>query len=361
VPTPLEAEISVLLKEHRQPERVAEILLKRWSSGQFSLEEQSDCALFLVAAGLYPLLFKHVLNLLNQKILPQLPWTAIAEGFGRAKLKPSEQEIDALIEGAQKQNAEPALLRSYQLDLWSRAFTSRREQLARAENKEMHAEQRWENDLQVSALKNRPAQQNPVLKTDHISPKKREHRLRDGDEFHTPSVESFSPEIMLAKQVIDKSFSSQNLTEQLRRKLDRLPEELTSMKDLIVNRSVEMAQNDPHLAYDLALNLHFMSLDSDAIRVLEFALPSAAVDWLRLELMIQSRQFVSALDIATRMEIDYAADPESAFAVAYNRARALHGLGEIGSAIELIETLVRVRPNYKSAEALLREWLGDDL
>jgi hypothetical protein len=56
------------------------------------------------------------------------------------------------------------------------------------------------------------------------------------------------------------------------------------------------------------------------------------------------------------MEIKYISDPETTFAVSYLRAQALQGLGQHGSALEIMQSIVRVRPNYRSAHSLILEW-----
>ena len=114
------------------------------------------------------------------------------------------------------------------------------------------------------------------------------------------------------------------------------------------------------MAYDLAMNLHFMDFNLEALEILRVAPPSPAVDWLTLELMIQSRRFVDALSQAAHLEAAYAEDPDAAFAVTYARARALKGLGQVELAIDLLRSLIRVRPAYKSAQSLLMDWSGGD-
>jgi len=88
--------------------------------------------------------------------------------------------------------------------------------------------------------------------------------------------------------------------------------------------------------------------------------PSPSADWLRIELMILARKYVDALNEAATLEARYASDPEAAFAITYARARALKGLGQDELATDLLRSLVRVRPSYKSAQSLLMDWSGGD-
>src|SRR5207253_6137253 len=132
--------------------------------------------------------------------------------------------------------------------------------------------------------------------------------------------------------------------------------ELKSAKDLLVSQSEDLARKNPQLAYDLSVMFMFMESYSEALKMLAFAMPSSESQWLRLELLLKAREFVLALDEADRMEMTYSTDPESTFAATYARARALRGLGQTAQAVELIRSIVSVRPNYKSARSLLMDW-----
>ena len=57
----------------------------------------------------------------------------------------------------------------------------------------------------------------------------------------------------------------------------------------------------------------------------------------------------------------YDAHPkDKVVAITYARARALKGLGQDDLATDLLRSLVRVRPSYKSAQSLLMDWSGGD-
>ena len=66
-------------------------------------------------------------------------------------------------------------------------------------------------------------------------------------------------------------------------------------------------------------------------------------------------------EAVNHLEIKYVDDPETTFAVAYLRAQCLRELGQEAAALETLRSLVRVRPNYRSAHALILEWAdGND-
>jgi len=349
VPSPLEAEISSLLQEHGDTVLVAEVLVSRWRKNLFTEIEQIDCAQFLIAAGLYPMFFAEIIRLMEASA--KLPWAQLAEGLGRSGIKLHEYDIQAILDAAELQNATTELLKSHQLDLYSRTFGEKRKE-------------------DKSSFLNALAERKQALKDKlHYM---RSNRMFDQELMVLQEFEALfpdEPEIQIAKEayqlrwardVVANSTSITDATSDIRWRADRLSPEQISSKHLIIERAKELAHENPALAYDLAIALQLMDFHADAIEVLKFDLGSRASDWLRLELMIKARQFVSAMEEANHLELQYAGDPESVFSVTYARARAFHGLGQTLPAIDLLRSLIKVRPNYKSAQSLLADWAGGD-
>lgn len=352
MPTPFEAEIGSLLRELGSPEAVANDLVRRWDLNVLSPDEQKDCAQFFNAAGLYPVFFKQVRNLTNEKA--QIPWAQFADALGRARIKPSEKEIDAIFSGAKSQEALSELVLSHQLDIWSRRFSEVRSQIAKVRETELeNRRQNLKEELAFMRANRLVQEEAKILKEAEA--------LFPSDQDVKQDREAF--EIRWARDVIAKA----NLefetpaADLLAQRSERLTPEQESAKNMIVARALEVAEAQPMLAYDLAMSLHFMDFHQEAITVLEKAPISPSADWLKLDLLIAARLFVDALTEASRLESIYSpTDPEATFSATYARARALKGLGEIESAIELMRGLVRVRPGYKSAQSFLLDWSGGD-
>lgn len=116
---------------------------------------------------------------------------------------------------------------------------------------------------------------------------------------------------------------------------------------------------NPESAYNFSVGLHLMGLYEEAHAILTFAPESFEKDWLRAELLLKARHFVEVLSLSHELESKYFADPETSFATHYLRALALKGLGQNSQAIELLKSLMSIRPSYRSAHSLLSAWLED--
>jgi tetratricopeptide (TPR) repeat protein len=353
VPTPLEAEISSLLSQSGDPQEVAEQLLHRWKHRMLSEAEQIDCAQFLIAAGLFPTFFATLARLAQKQ--ERLPWGQIAEAVGRSHLQIDEDEVHALLTGAQQQDALHELVRSHRLDAVDSQFSRAREKIKEEKRSDLQNKLEFLKEKLVFMRNNRLFEQEAevIREIQTLFPEQTE-----------AAAELKSLQFRWAREIVGKHQETHDVTADLHWKMNNLSPELNAAKKLIVERAKDFAQKDPALAYDLALSLHSMDFNAEAVDILslahEIGRGNEASDWLRLELMVLARQFVTALEEASRLELKYASDPEATFAANYARARALKGLGRTDMAIELLRSLVRIRPNYKSTQSLLLEWAGDE-
>lgn len=352
MPTPFESEISALLRESQNPRRVAEDLVQRWRHRILSETEQTDVAQFLLAAGYYPLLFEQIGMMASEK--HRLPWAQFVEVLGRSGIKPDEYEVRALVEGAESQEGGIAeFFKSPYIDILDASLAERRAAIRAAKGAEIEEKKSALKDkLQFMRANRLFDQEAQVLEEIQAM-------FPEEPEF---AAERESFQLRWAREIISNASTEVDvdLPSDLHWKLEKLPPEQSAMKKLIVARATEIARDKPTSAYDMAIALHLMDMNAEAIEMLSLGMSSSRADWLKLELMLMARQFVSALDHAAEVEIKYAGDPDAAFAVIYARARALHGLGQDSLAVDLLRSLVKIRPNYKSAQSLLMEWSGGD-
>jgi hypothetical protein len=361
MPSGLEVEINTLLREDRgTSKKAAAELLRRWRSEQLDPEQQLDCAQFLVAGGFFKDLFQQVQNLVQQGL--PVPWAQFAEAVGRAGIKPEEHEISAILEGARSEGAAHELVRSSQLDLYSREFGNLRLELREEAKKKTADLKQTLKEKLLFMRNNRLFDQEKAVLEEILA-------IFPVDEEFADARQSY--DLRWAREIVSHSHSlseaasnsrglNAGLRSALQWKTEQISSEQSTVRDLIVEHAKELSRNDPRLAYDLAISLHLMDFNREALGVLELAQVSPAADWLRLELMIRARKFVDALEETKRLESLYVGQSDTMFAVIYSRARALHGLGQAAMAIELLRSLVRVRPGYKNVQSLLLDWGGGD-
>ncbi len=134
---------------------------------------------------------------------------------------------------------------------------------------------------------------------------------------------------------------------------------LSAIADGLLAAVKKYAENkNSKMPYMIAVALYMLELYNPAIEALQSAERNVATDWLIVECLLKSRRFVETLDAVITIESKYKDDPETTFGATYARALALEGLGQKAAAAELVQSILNVRPSYRSAQALQRRLLG---
>lgn len=350
--TVIESEIRKLLIESGDPSVVAKQFVKRWDANVLSNEDIRSLTRFMIQGGLYGQLLFQLRRCVKREL--QIPWSAFAETLDHLRLRLEPIELDAIFEGVTFQTANFEtdlmfeLVESFGLDKFdSRPVEFRAQKVAHL--RRVHVEKRADLQRQLEyARVNRLMSQ--------------EKRLLDEIQAFDPSDRELSKEKNLfeyreAQEIVENALAHSPPKAEMERKFSRLSPEMKKAAKPIIDRVYELAQKakEPEL-YDLALMLVFMELHDEGIALLESNRLSSRIDWLLLETLILGRQFAAALGEVESLEVKYAGDSEAPFALTYARARALWGLGDTVTAIELIKSLTRVRPSYRSANTLLQQW-----
>ena len=128
------------------------------------------------------------------------------------------------------------------------------------------------------------------------------------------------------------------------------------LANLLLDEAVRLTKEKPERGLDLTMLFWFLELYPQALIVLEIGSESPGSSWFRIEILLELRRFVDALDELKNLETKFAQDSETPFAIIYLRAQALYGLGQEAQALELMRSLVNVRPEYRSARSFISKW-----
>lgn len=354
MPSAFEIEINALLKANASPTAVARDLAHRWQRNLLSHDEALDCAQFLLNAGDLTTLLKTVRQRINGGAF--VPWAQLAEALGSAHVKPSTEEVVSLLAAADRDNRGHELVRSRKLDIWSRKISDARNSW----QSQRRADLAESLEARLQEIKERldfAAAQGMIIEEERALA-----QLEDlFPQRHDVEAAREAFAIKKARKTLQESHSQEDesLMRQWRRR-EVLPDDQANVRASIIARAKELAAQDPSRAYDLAMMLQFFEFFEAALEILSTIAKSAKVDSLKLELLLSAAQFFTVLDESERIEREYTDDPESVFEAVYARARAYFGIGQIEKAVDIMRTIVRVRPHYKSAQSLLLEWSGGE-
>lgn len=342
----IEQDIHQLLLDSRSPTEVADQLIAKWKAEKLEATEKIAIANFLLQSGRYLSLLELIKSSLQNS--KKIPWAQLLEAAKQAGLKMNESVLAAALDGARFQEMEDQLVLSSAFDVEFPEIPELRRRSHEAARKATEQKRQSLLDKLEYLKTQRMFEEEGKVLNELL-------QLFPGADF---SALKKNYDERWAREVVSQRSSSPSASHHHELK-EKSPEDL-KMEQLISSEVQSAAGKNPHLRYDYTIMLYFMELFRPAIAVLKTEKASKAVDWLHLELLIRARQFVEALELASALETKYANDPSAAFAVIYARAQALFGLGQKQDAIELLNSIIKIRPNYRSAQVLVRDWAGGE-
>lgn len=321
-----------------------------WHAPNTELEARRQIAAFYLAAGYKSQLLQLLLEGCRQIVERddpahfQLPWGETAELIG--SLQPSSKTIVAMIEGARAQDSLTDLLSSQALDQLNEQVVELRRQADQLAERQ-HEERRKQMLEQLEYLRSQRMHKEEGRVIESFS------KIFPGDEQIAQIKHSFDER--WAREILQNRVTAKTemYTEP---RLHQLEPEQQQVAKVIAEAVLAAAKAHRPMAYDLAIMLVFCEIFDEAQKVLAEVKSKPAKDWLRLEVFLRAGQYVEALAETHRLEGLYTTDPEVSFSIIYARARALHGLGSIENAKDLLQQILNLRPNYRLAEFLLKDW-----
>jgi len=113
--------------------------------------------------------------------------------------------------------------------------------------------------------------------------------------------------------------------------------------------------NDPTMVLDFGV-AHMMWDNPEGALAFVGNTESESAIWLRLEALMRARRYIEVLGVLLDIETRFAHNPDATLAATYLRARCQWGLKRRFEAVDLLEGLVNIKPNYRDASSLLAVW-----
>lgn len=339
-----ELELRALLKKKYSAKDLTPRLIKNIFDANLPWEEKRAFWIYLFLTQRLATLAEALKQTLSEK--GQVPFDILIQMIDQTGEQPKSVVFEALLKGLKKQSSLDSVFAARGLDKWDKRLAQIRAELV--ERKVLEQKKFKENLLEKFwFLRNQrmSEQAGRVLRRLLELYPEDEDLIKLKNEFD----EQWAREILA-------SHASDLQGHRLERTTTSPSGADEEMLNMFLSEGEKLFLKKREASVDLAMAFLFMEDYARAIEVLSWAPPTSAVDWLRCELMIEDRRFLDALEMLNRLEVKYILDPETTFAVNYLRAQALHGLGQLASSIEIMQSIVQIRPNYRSAHTLILEW-----
>ncbi|MGE0525961.1 MAG: hypothetical protein AB7G93_16110 [Bdellovibrionales bacterium] len=339
-----EMELRKLLKKKTASHELMARVVRRILDPRMSWDEQRSLWFFLYHTGHLQTLAHALIQALQGKL--RVPLDLYLEICTEVHLKPSRLHTAALMKGMRKQAASDEILVSRGWDRFDPRLKQMREELL---GRKIEEQRRFKDDMMekfefLQAQRMNEQAGRLLRRMIEIFPEDEKLQQLKGD-----LEEQWAREVLA-------NHAARMSSERLERTRTAPSSADEVMLKCFLTQGEAICLEHRQFASDLAVAFLFMEDYNRALEILAWAPLNAATDWMRVELLFAARRFVEALDVLNHLEIKYISDPESTFAVSYLRAQCLHALGQDASALEIMQSIVRARPTYRSAHALILEW-----
>ncbi len=339
-----ELEIRKLLRRKPSGADLLRHLIKAILNPQKPWEEKRALWHFLYRWGKESTILHALIESLGSK--SRVPFDIMIEMTADAKLRPSTTGVESMLKGVRKQGATEELLSARGWDKWDKRFNLIRKEI-----------------LEKRVSENRKAKEGMLDKFNFL---KGQRLVEQAGRVLRRMLELYPDdnELKQTKQDFDEQWAREVLATHMatlsHEKLERTEIENSSKDEEMLNcflsEGEKIAMENRDFATDLTIACMFMNEYKRGLDILNWAPMTPANEWIKAELLISGRRFVEAMEHLNGLELKYAEDPESSFSVSYMRAQCFKELGQKDAALEIMQSIVRVRPNYRSAHALILEW-----
>ena len=339
-----ELELREFLSQKLGPEEFLKRVEKRIKDNSLPWEERRFYWYYLYNTGCY----QEVWHLLEQQLLEKnrIPFDLLMTIAAQASLKPSEATLESLQKGLKKQSAFADLLPCQAFDKWDERLTEMRKQY---QAKQVDDQRAYKQSLveKFEFLNNERMTEQAVQVLNQL------RKLYPTDPQFIQFEQKFKE--LRAREVIASMPAPQPLEmEEIKDVV--LSEADAEMIRMFLTETERLANSHPKLPFDMAIAFWFLEQFTAGLEVIKFAEGNESLDWLVAELLLATRRYVECLDYLSLIEQNYSGNPETTFAVSYLRAQAYKRLGQKDKALEILRSIVHVRPGYRSAQRLLSEW-----
>lgn len=276
-------------------------------------------------------------------------WGILLEITTQSQLFAEEEIVQSVLKGARKQNLVELLVLSHSWDTQVPEISSFRQSVfEKIEDKARNLKETLWEKLGFLRTQRMVEEEGKLLH--------KMQRMYPEDKVITSELEEFKDR--WARHFLSAR-SERKSVRWSEHTVTALNEDEKTWIDTLVEDMKKHISKNPSAAYNFAMGLQFMGLHQEALSILLLHPDTPEKNWLRIELLLKARRFVEVLSLSQELEAKYADDPETTFATYYIRALSLKGLGQTSQAIELLRSLISIRPSYRSAQSLLSEWTED--
>ncbi len=339
----IELRIRNMMNEHRHMDEIVEMLLNTSASSKVQKSDLSTIAQFFVNSGYHKEYFRQFPRRFYEQ--SGITWTHFVEILLRQNIDIPNKVIEAIREGCEKTKSQENLCLNKK---W----------LSVDDSLEPTRQKLWE-----SKKNNQEKTRQIMIQKIHFF--RTQRLLSDEKKAFAKFKEMFPNDDTLNslyeefKERQARSVVNRRNEENKFRKLKETDSQPISLEE---KKIVDVVYNYCEVLTDLSSSdLHNLSIMFTNFEQYSYALnilnrinrPQIEDLLLKLELLMLSENYFEVLTHIEEIEKDYYENVEINFGLVYSKAQAYNFLNQKAKAANLLRSIVKLRPNYRSAQSLL--------
>lgn len=345
----IESEISLTLQKNSSLTAAAKSLIETWLNKNLSAAEIEIICRFLYCAGFHRQSTLFQLQLLQQK--KNVNWYFFAASLYKSGLNINEEIWTAVVRGASEQNQLSPLTRLNFLTKHIADFEVLKAQEQATYTNMVKSLRRslWENFEFFNSQRVLSEADSALSELLRIFPNDNEAKVHKVDLHHRQLLAQIDQRPQ-HKRTRASLISTQDL------------DYSNQQKSILAESIFKTAESQPELLEDLIIN-SIMTENYEAAGILLDRTQQHDEKWIlwRIEVCLLARRFAEALSWVENFEQSFSGQAEfhAQLELQYLKAQAQWGLEQKFAALEIIESIVQVQPNFRNAQALVAEWKED--
>ena len=301
-----------------------------------------EVARFLYHSQLYKTLLEYSLDKISQN--EPVPWSFVIKVLTDHQILIPKKNIKILFQHWLSQIQHPSIWACSELEAKSSEFVELRQAYFKTHDQSKNTDEKeLLKDLQFAQSQGFLKEEAKIIdKLILINPQNADYKE------HKENLKEKWAKGILAKKRTKRS--SKNIISK-----PFTPEE-NKVKSSLCKKVNHLAKKQPQQTKNLALFLYFMHWPEQSFALLKNHANNKNDIYFLLDWLIETNQHVLSLDYIHQILQAQGKSPEILFLMNYKKAQVLYYLGKKPEAIECLSDIIKIRPNYRSAQSLLSQW-----
>lgn len=277
------------------------------------------------------------------RALPEWPWPVILSWISFQKLSVTLQEKELIKKSLEKQNQMMCLAKSIG---WQSLFN---------EVEDLKAQAREDIVARIQGIRALLFEELQTWKSQRLREQELKVLARLKKKFPQDLDIENEQKVFKENQALEK-MQSRVRDQRKHVKSLNLPDEKSELPAGLRHSMQTVGEQHVSEFYNLAIFCCFVEDWEWALKMVHQAEPTQSRDWLEVEIGLKLHRYVDVLQGVTAIEHRWAQEPETFFGTSYIKAQAYYGLGKKEKALEILETLLATRPQFRQANELIQLW-----